>query len=174
LQALPLHHGTASRVHDASCLQLPTAHKRDSQGICFIGKRDFPSFISSYIPSAKGHFVDEHGCIVASHSGHFQYTIGQAACIGGQSERLHVAAKDAATNRVLVVPVRSQALHLLTPSHPIEQRRTHRLLYAKRALAHDMHWIAQVPPPLLRDGAAARFMYPSTSHHCSSALMMFL
>lgn len=159
----------------ASYLQLPTAHKRDSQGICFIGKRDFPSFISSYIPSAKGLFVDEHGSTIARHAGHFQYTVGQAACIGGQSERLHVAAKDAATNRVLVVPVRPPnpfVLSTAAPISPLTQRRTHRLLYAQRALVHGMHWIAQAPPPLLCDGAAARLMsvFSSTSHHRPSAL----
>jgi tRNA U34 2-thiouridine synthase MnmA/TrmU len=98
------------RLEPTSCLtifQLPTAHKRDSQGICFIGKRDFPSFISAYIPRKPGHFIGERGSVLASHSGHFQYTIGQAAALGGQPQRLYVAAKDAATNRVLIVPVRT-------------------------------------------------------------------
>jgi hypothetical protein len=88
-----------------SLCQLPTAHKRDSQGICFIGKRDFPTFISSYIPFHGGDFIDEHGRFLATHTGHFQYTIGQSAALGGQPERLFVAAKDASTNRVLIVPV---------------------------------------------------------------------
>jgi len=101
--------------------QLPTAQKRDSQGICFIGKRDFPSFISSYIPCQKGHLVNQHGSLLAPHAGHFMYTIGQTAALGGQPERLYVAAKDAATNRVLVVPVRatqSASSHPTSPSHP--------------------------------------------------------
>ena len=39
---------------------LPTATKRESMGICFIGKRNFQSFISQYLPSMPqpGHFVD--------------------------------------------------------------------------------------------------------------------
>lgn len=95
------------------CTQLPTAQKRDSQGICFIGKRDFPSFISGYIPRKAGQFINERGLVIASHSGHFQYTIGQSAALGGQPQRLYVAAKDAATNNVLVVPVCS-----LTSDYP--------------------------------------------------------
>ena len=39
---------------------LPTASKRESMGICFIGRRSFQSFISQYLPSAPqpGNFVD--------------------------------------------------------------------------------------------------------------------
>lgn len=39
---------------------LPTATKRESMGICFIGKRNFQSFISQYLPSMPqpGNFVD--------------------------------------------------------------------------------------------------------------------
>jgi len=39
---------------------LPVAHKKDSSGICFIGKRRFPDFISSYLPldvQKEGNFV---------------------------------------------------------------------------------------------------------------------
>lgn len=39
---------------------LPTATKRESMGICFIGRRNFQSFISQYLPSVPrpGSFVD--------------------------------------------------------------------------------------------------------------------
>ena len=39
---------------------LPTASKRESMGICFIGKRSFQSFISQYLPSVPqpGNFID--------------------------------------------------------------------------------------------------------------------
>ena len=39
---------------------LPTASKRESMGICFIGKRSFQSFISQYLPSSPqpGNFID--------------------------------------------------------------------------------------------------------------------
>ena len=40
--------------------ELPTATKRESMGICFIGKRNFQSFIAQYLPSMPqpGNFVD--------------------------------------------------------------------------------------------------------------------
>lgn len=56
--------GTKSRnksVRDiANAAGLPTATKRESMGICFIGKRNFQSFISQYLPSMPqpGTFVD--------------------------------------------------------------------------------------------------------------------
>ena len=40
--------------------ELPTATKRESMGICFIGKRNFQSFIAQYLPSMPqpGNFAD--------------------------------------------------------------------------------------------------------------------
>jgi tRNA-specific 2-thiouridylase len=44
----------------ARTANLPTAEKRDSMGICFVGKRNFSEFISEYLPVAPqpGHFVN--------------------------------------------------------------------------------------------------------------------
>ena len=45
----------------ASRSGLPTASKKDSMGICFIGKRKFPAFISEYLPpneSSSRQFID--------------------------------------------------------------------------------------------------------------------
>ena len=52
--------GSSSSVRElALSLGLPTARKRESMGICFIGKRRFPDFISEYLdkPPREGNFV---------------------------------------------------------------------------------------------------------------------
>eukprot|EP00960_Hanusia_phi_P026209 746124-Hanusia_phi.AAC.2 len=80
---------------------LPSARKRESMGLCFIGKRDFEDFISDYISeedpevqSKIGHFVDlETGQVYGAHKGTHLYTIGKRARIGGASTKLYVCEK---------------------------------------------------------------------------------
>eukprot|EP00978_Attheya_sp_CCMP212_P022672 scaffold68069_cov55-Attheya_sp.AAC.1 len=71
----------------ARTANLPTAEKRDSMGICFVGKRNFSEFISEYLPVAPqpGHFVNiDTGEIVGSHKGSVLLTMGQGAKISGE------------------------------------------------------------------------------------------
>src|ERR1700733_12069248 len=48
---------------------LATAEKKDSTGICFIGKRDFKAFLTRYIPNKPGDFETVEGQIVGRHDG---------------------------------------------------------------------------------------------------------
>ncbi|GFH53036.1 hypothetical protein CTEN210_09512 [Chaetoceros tenuissimus] len=64
------------------------AQKKESMGICFIGKRNFADFISEYLPeeAVPGDFVDiDTGKVVGRHKGNAFYTIGQGAKISGAS-----------------------------------------------------------------------------------------
>lgn len=56
---------------------LPNAEKKDSQGLCFIGKIDIKDFLSHYIDSKKGDVLDEKGNIIGEHDGAFFFTIGE-------------------------------------------------------------------------------------------------
>jgi tRNA-specific 2-thiouridylase len=56
---------------------LPTAAKKDSQGICFLGPVDMKEFLTHYIPAKKGPVLDEAGQIIGSHDGALFYTIGE-------------------------------------------------------------------------------------------------
>ncbi len=56
---------------------LPTATKKDSQGICFIGPVDMKEFLSHYIDTQKGDVLDESGKVIGSHDGALLYTIGE-------------------------------------------------------------------------------------------------
>lgn len=56
---------------------LPNAEKKDSQGLCFIGKIDIKDFLSHYIDSKKGDVLDENGNIIGEHDGAFFFTIGE-------------------------------------------------------------------------------------------------
>ncbi|MFA7216674.1 MAG: tRNA 2-thiouridine(34) synthase MnmA [Candidatus Paceibacterota bacterium] len=56
---------------------LPTATKKDSQGLCFIGKIDMKDFLSHYTESKKGDVLNSKGEAIGVHDGALFYTIGQ-------------------------------------------------------------------------------------------------
>jgi tRNA-specific 2-thiouridylase len=56
---------------------LPVAEKRDSQGLCFIGKVNIKEFLSHYIPLTKGDVLDESGKVIGSHDGAIFLTLGE-------------------------------------------------------------------------------------------------
>ena len=56
---------------------LPTAGKKDSQGICFLGKFSLKDFLKKRIRSKKGEVVTVSGMHVGEHDGAAFYTIGQ-------------------------------------------------------------------------------------------------
>lgn len=128
---------------------LHTAHKRDSTGICFIGKRRFDDFLSEYLPQQPGDFVCiESGRVVGQHRGYALYTPGQRARLGGSPARYYVVDKDIESN---VVRVAKGA------DHPA--------LFTRSLLASSVSWVAGVLPPPLASGermrCAARHRYPS-------------
>ena len=84
---------------------LPTAAKKDSTGICFIGERPFREFLQKYLPTREGDMVTPEGKVVGKHVGLMFYTLGQrkGLGIGGAGEPWFVAGKDLAANRLIVV-----------------------------------------------------------------------
>jgi tRNA-specific 2-thiouridylase len=56
---------------------LQTAEKRDSQGLCFIGKIDMADFLKHFIKTKPGNVLNKNGEIVGIHDGAELYTIGQ-------------------------------------------------------------------------------------------------
>ena len=70
---------------------LEVLSKKESMGICFIGRRSFPEFLSSYIYLTRGNFIDwETGRVVGTHQGKETYTKGQGAKIGGSKYSLNL------------------------------------------------------------------------------------
>lgn len=82
---------------------LPTAERKDSQGLCFVGKVPLRDFLSQYIEPAPGDIIDDHGKVVGSHDGAFYYTIGQRHGLGvGGGTPYYVYKKDVERNIVYV------------------------------------------------------------------------
>ena len=88
----------------AAAAGLPSAHKQDSMGICFVGPHKFAEFLAQYIPPRPGDFVDLDGEVVGRHQGAHFYTIGQrrGLGLGGAGARWYVVRKDMHHNQVVV------------------------------------------------------------------------
>jgi tRNA-specific 2-thiouridylase len=56
---------------------LLNANKKDSRGVCFLGKINIHDFLKKYIKPKKGNIVDTEGNVIGRHDGVFYYTIGQ-------------------------------------------------------------------------------------------------
>lgn len=61
---------------------LPVATKKDSQGICFLGKISINKFLEKFISPQPGDIVNAEGKLVGKHKGLHRYTLGQRKGIG--------------------------------------------------------------------------------------------
>lgn len=57
--------------------KLPTATKKDSQGVCFVGPMDVKAFLKRHIKSRNGKILHIDGRMIGEHDGAWYYTIGQ-------------------------------------------------------------------------------------------------
>ncbi|MCD6331646.1 MAG: tRNA 2-thiouridine(34) synthase MnmA [Bacteroidales bacterium] len=137
--------------------QLANADRKDSQGICFVGKVDLPAFLQQQLKSKRGavievpkkgykgtgtgrdkvvelakgyHFSPEMGEKIGEHQGAHYYTVGQrkGLDIGGKPEPLFVLATDVKMNIIYVGQGHD---------HPLLSRRA---LFIRDP---DIHWIRQ-------------------------------
>lgn len=56
---------------------LPNANRKDSQGLCFIGKIPMKEFLARKLEKKPGKIINTKGEILGEHEGAFSYTIGQ-------------------------------------------------------------------------------------------------
>jgi len=56
---------------------LPQETRKDSQGLCFLGKIDMKKFLAHYIPQKQGEVLDLNGKIIGHHNGALFFTIGE-------------------------------------------------------------------------------------------------
>jgi tRNA-specific 2-thiouridylase len=92
---------------EAHAAGIPTAQKKDSQGICFLGHIDIPEFLSHYIDLTPGDVLNEAGEIIGEHTGVFVYTIGQRHgftlhTINDERTPMFVISKDTEQNTITV------------------------------------------------------------------------
>ncbi len=134
--------------------ELPSAEKKDSQGICFVGKVDLPQFLQQKLKPREGDVVEifreyydslpkpnsfeelstpvsytpSQGKVIGRHQGAHYYTVGQrkGLNIGGHKEPIFIISIDIETNTIYVGEGQS---------HPGLYRP------ALKILPEEVHWI---------------------------------
>lgn len=87
----------------AKSLGLNTAEKKDSQGICFVGKVGIKEFLQQFVETEPGQIFDQNGKMVGEHEGALFYTIGQRHGLNvGGGLPYYVVGKDMDRNEVYV------------------------------------------------------------------------
>ncbi len=100
----PIGHLTKTEVRElASEAGLPTAKRKDSQGICFLGKVNYNDFVRRFLGDKEGNIVEfETGKIVGKHKGYWFHTIGQRKGLGLSGGPWFVVKKDIQDNVIFV------------------------------------------------------------------------
>ena len=101
---------------------LITARKKDSTGICFIGERNFKTFLKNYLPNKPGDIVNiDTNEVIGKHVGLMYYTIGQrkGLDIGGTENRMFVVGKNLEKN-ILYICIGEDNDYLISDSCLIE------------------------------------------------------
>jgi tRNA-specific 2-thiouridylase len=93
-----------SEVRDiAERANLITAHRKDSQGICFLGKVNYNEFIERHLGKKEGKIIElETGKILGKHNGFWFHTIGQRKGLGLSGGPWFVVKKDLQENIIYV------------------------------------------------------------------------
>lgn len=134
----------------AANANLPTAAKKDSTGICFIGERDFRTFLSQYLPVREGEMQTPNGQTIGTHPGVFFYTLGQR-------EGLHIGGVKGFPQAPWFVVGKDVPRNVLI----VDQLLGEPLLDSSRLQSEPMHWIAgEAPAQQFRCHAQIRHLQP--------------
>ena len=100
----PIGHLTKQKVRQLACdYSLPNKDRRDSQGVCFLGKIKYSEFVRHHLGEKKGQIVEwETGEKKGNHQGVWFYTIGQRQAIGLHGGPWYVVKKDLTTNTLYI------------------------------------------------------------------------
>nr|CCA23865.1 tRNAspecific 2thiouridylase mnmA putative [Albugo laibachii Nc14]CCA24050.1 tRNAspecific 2thiouridylase mnmA putative [Albugo laibachii Nc14] len=119
---------------------LHTALKRDSVGLCFIGKRQFGPFINQYITPKYGFYYDVDRLVrLKAHKGFASCTVGQRASLDGMDAKYFIAGKRKVDGTIFVA-----------------RGTRHPALFSNYCFlsANNFNWIAG-EPPLMKDNEAS-------------------
>lgn len=126
----PLGEYTKPEVRElANKFGLVTANKKESMGICFVGKVGIKEFLSQYVKTIPGNIIDENGQTIGQHDGAIFYTIGQRQGLGiGGGLPYYVSGKDMKKNEVYVT-----------------RNLNDEKLWTKEIMLSNIHWIKGAP-----------------------------
>lgn len=146
----PLGDYTKSQVRAmAEARGLATAHKKDSQGICFVGSVGIREFLSQFVETTPGEIIEkESGQTLGHHDGAIFYTLGQRHGMNlGGGLPYYVVGKDMAKNEVYVSRnLQSDAM------------------WRRELQLTSIHWINQ--PPQVSDNLQVRLRHRGQLRDC--------
>ena len=134
----------------ATKMKLPTAERKDSQGVCFIPDRDSIGFLRRHAKklTKPGLIIDKNGEKLGLHSGLINYTIGQRERIGINGPRAYYVIQLDSKKNVLVVGDEED-------------------LYRKELIATEINWLnKELRDDKLQSGIGARIRYGHPIESC--------
>ncbi len=141
----PLGNFLKSEVRElARKARLPNWKRKDSQGICFVGKVSMKGFLQHTLKPHQGNLVATDGSIVGTHDGAEYFTIGQRHGLGygGGGRPYYVVGKDLKKNSVIVGHENDPAL------------------FKKALICSPIHWIGKAPDLPFTCRARIRYRQP--------------
>ncbi len=142
----------------AKKFNLPTAEKKDSQGVCFLGMLDMKDFLAHYIKPKKGSVLNNEGEAIGIHDGVVFYTLGERhgfTILKKETNELpyYVIAKDMKKNTITV-------------SHKKISQETDTEFFKNSHILkiNNTNWISEIP--LTGKNYTAQIRYHSTFEKC--------
>lgn len=119
----------------AASFALPVAQKKDSQGLCFMGKLDVKDFLREFIKTEKGAVLNSAGEIVGEHDGVLLYTLGERHGFRlfhhePNSKPVYIICKDLIHNTLTIAPETETADHATA-----------------ELVLREVNWISTLPEP---------------------------
>ena len=131
----------------AKKFKLPNAEKKDSQGICFIGKINVTEFLKAHVKAKVGQIVSTQGQVLGRHDGLPYYTIGQREGMNlGGNGPFYVISKNFKANKLIVTNDKQDPK-----------------LWKKIFTVSDLSWTNNPPKFPLTTGVTIRYHHPDYS-----------
>jgi tRNA-specific 2-thiouridylase len=130
----------------AKKFNLPTALKKDSQGVCFLGPLDMKEFLTHYLPEKEGVVVNDQNEVVGKHTGAHLYTLGE--------RHGFTITKNSPTMEPYYIVAKDIDKNILTVSH----KKPEQSIFAKKEyLLEKTNWIHTFPIPTKKYRAQIRY-----------------
>lgn len=134
---------------------LPNATRKDSQGICFLGKINYNDFLRRHLGERRGSVVElETGKKIGEHEGYWFYTIGQRKGLGLSGGPWYVVRKN----------IRDNVIYVSNGYNTSAQ-------YGRELHLQEMHWISGTPFAEGADEIQVAFKNRHTPHFSSGRLV---